>query len=244
MDTLQGKRILVIDDEPFMCDLVERILAGSGAQVHSATSGDSGLAAYHTLQPDLVILDIMMPAPNGLEVCARMMEHGPVPIIFLSALGSDQDVVNGLELGAIDYVAKPFSPKVLLARIRAALRPAGPPTDPPTEAGTVYDDGYLAIDLNKRSVHVEGQRVQLTPNEWALLRSLYNRAGRIAPYRDILLEVWGPGYRESLDYVHVLISRLRQKLERDPRRPRYLITERGLGYRFVPQSTPQGPPGP
>jgi DNA-binding response OmpR family regulator len=173
----------------------------------------------------------MMPGLDGLEVCTRILSRANVPIIFLTALTQEIEVVEGLEHGAVDYVTKPFSPKVLVARVRAALRQAellsGPETPP------AYRDGYLAVDLRAREVRVRGERVKLTLTEYRLLTYLFQNAGQVLTFDEILENVWGPAYQESANYVHIYVHHLRQKLERDPTQPAYLLSEHGVGYRFA-----------
>ena len=231
MDIIEGKTILVIDDDPSICDLVERTLVRAGARVYSALDGEDGLRQFDACRPDLVILDIMMPAPNGFEVCSRIVRRSQVPVIFLTALGQDQDVVRGLELGAVDYIVKPFSPKVLTARAGAALRRVVSAAE--GEARVVPDNGFLTIDVEQRAVWARGKRIHLTPTEYRLLAYLLNNPDRLVPADEILQHIWGPEYGESANYVHVYISRLRSKLEPDPQQPQYLRSEHGAGYCLV-----------
>jgi two-component system KDP operon response regulator KdpE len=227
---IQGKTILIIDDDPEICELVEMALSRLGAHVYSALDGEEGLLQVQTLRPDLVLLDVMMPTLDGFEVCSRILRHTYVPIIFLTAMGMEHKIVQGLDSGAVDYVTKPFAKNVLEARIRAALRQAEMVTEP--GAQRTYRDGYLTIDVEKGEILVEGERVLVTPTEYRLLVHLLRNAGRVVPFDEILRSVWGEGYEDSANYVHVYVSRLRRKLERDPKQPAYLRTEHGVGYRL------------
>jgi DNA-binding response OmpR family regulator len=225
VDSLTGKTVLVIDDDPYICELVELALAGAGARVYSALNGEEGLRRFDACRPDLVILDIMMPAPNGFEVCARIADRSRVPIIFLTALGQDQDVVRGLEMGAVDYIVKPFSPKVLAARAGAALRQAA-------EGRPIPGNGHLTLDAGQRVVWLGGKPVHLTPTEYQLLAYLLDNPDRLVPAEEIVRHIWGPEYGKSANYVHVYVSRLRRKLEPDPKQPQYLHSVHGVGYRL------------
>ena len=231
---MHGKRILIVDDDPYMRQLLESIFVESGAEIISARDGVEGLRLLYQHQPDLVVLDIIMPGKSGWEVCAQIREMSAVPIIMLTSLKSEDDIVRALETGAVDYITKPFNNKVLLARARAALRQAGLQA-PEIRRETGYRDEYLMVDLEKRRVLVDGGPVHLTKTEYELLSTLIRNAGRVLTFSQILVEVWGPGYEDSPDYVHGYISRLRHKLEPDPKDPLYLLSEHGVGYRFQPQ---------
>lgn len=229
-DPLQNAKILVIDDDPEILELLELFLSRAGAQTFTARNAQDGLRQFYECRPDLVILDLMMPGMDGWEVCERLRQLADVPIMMLTALSSSQDMVRGLDCGADDYVAKPFEKQVLLARVRALLRRVGRPA---TEAPPgMYDNGHLAIDLEGRRVSVRRQPVRLTPTEFKVLSYLAGNASRVLTHEQILKRVWGPECQDSAQYVHVYIHRLRQKLEEDPAEPRYLITEPGVGYRF------------
>jgi len=230
VDSLRNKRILIIDDDREMLQLLEVSFSRTEAQIFKAANGAEGLRQFRTQQPDLVILDIMMPEMDGWEVCRRIRQLSDVPIIFLTALGGEEDVVRGLDYGAVDYVAKPFSPKVLLARAQAALRRTVKASGKPEPPG--YSDDYLTIDLEMRQVLVRGEPVRLTATEYKLLNYLFLNAGQVLTFQQILERVWGMEYQDSINYVHVYMSLLRNKLEEDPRNPRYLLREHGVGYRF------------
>ncbi len=232
MNHIHDKRILVVDDDPGVCELLAYLFGSRGAQVSCVGDGAAGLAQFHDFRPDLVILDVMMPGMDGFDLCHRILDGARVPVIFLSARGQDPDIIAGLEIGAVDYVAKPFSTKVLLARVEAALRQAE--STPGTESEPGYRDAYLTVDVVAHLVLARGDRVALTPLEWQLLLFFIDNPNRILPYEEILRAVWGPEYQDCLHYVHVHVSRLRSKLEMDPRMPRYIHTERSVGYRFSP----------
>jgi DNA-binding response OmpR family regulator len=228
---VQGKIILVIDDDVNVREIIQRAFSRVGADVHTAADGKIGLQRFYNLRPNLVILDIMMPETDGWETCQQIRLLSNVPIIMLTALDQDLDVIRGLDLGADEFVSKPFSSKVLLARARAALRRAD--LSPKERARALhYDDGFLVIDIEQRKVLVSGELIKLTPKEYRLLAYLLQNAGRVRTSEQILENVWGYAYQDSIDYVHVYISHLRRKLEKDPKDPKYLVTEHGVGYRF------------
>jgi two-component system KDP operon response regulator KdpE len=229
--SLQGVNALVVDDDPNLCHMIKHALAKSGAEVSVALNAEEALARFRAAAPDVVLLDIMLPEMDGIELCQRLLELADVPIIMLTALSSEDDTLRGLACGAIDYVTKPCSLKILVARVAAAVRRNRQPAAPPSSAN--YDDGYLQVDFEHRLVRVEGQPVKLTPIEYGLLLYLLENAGRVVSLRDILLEVWGTEYSDSPNYVHVYMSRLRGKIEPDPEQKTYFHNERGVGYRFV-----------
>lgn len=226
---MRNKTILIIDDDPQICRIVEAALSPHGTLTHSANSPAEGLRLFYSQQPDLVILDILMPEMNGWEVCRQIRQLSDVPIIFLTALQSEDDIVRGLDLGAVDYVTKPFSLKVLLARVNAVLRQVD------TLSGTPlrwYQDGYLAVDLDHRRVTVDGELVKLSATEYRLLALLLENAGNVLTFEEILTEIWGEEHRNNTDYVRVYVWHLRKKIERNPKNPAYVLTEYGVGYRF------------
>jgi two-component system KDP operon response regulator KdpE len=227
---LQGKRILIIDDDPGMIKLIGRCFSETGTHIYSALDGREGLQQFYLHRPHLVILDIMMPDPDGWQICSRIRQVSDVPIIILSALDGEQNIIRGLDGGAVDYMTKPFSPNVLVARAQAVLRQSELNADP--EKQVVYGDEYLAIDLVQRQVLVHGVPVALTRIEYRLLAYLVEHAGTVLTHRQILDQVWGPEYDNSRQYLHVYISRLRHKLEKDPLHPQYLVTKHGVGYSF------------
>jgi two-component system, OmpR family, KDP operon response regulator KdpE len=225
-----GARILVIDDEPALRRAIEHNLGGHGFDVRGADSGEGGLEAETRFHPDLVLLDMVLPDISGTDVIVRLRERTSTPIIVLSVRGSEAEKVRALELGADDYLTKPFGVDELLARIRVALRHAarsGVRQEP------IFRSGELAVDLEQRVVRVGGNQVHLTPTEYALLGALVADAGRVLTDRALLQRVWGPEYGSEDHYLHVYMARLRKKLERDPANPRHLRTEPGVGYRLL-----------
>ena len=232
---MQGKRILVIDDDPHVLRMVKLILSKQGAQIHTAASGIEALTQFYACRPDLVVLDVMMPDIDGWDVCDRLRQVSDVPILMLSALGGDSDVVHGLKCGADDYVSKPFTDDVLIARVEALLRRAA--LSPPSEKHQAYRDDYLTIELDKRRVLVRGKPVKLTAKEYQLLTCLLRNAGRVLSAEQILEKIWGWEYRNHAEYLYVYVSNLRKKLEADPKRPKYLLNETGVGYWFEMQAT-------
>jgi two-component system KDP operon response regulator KdpE len=232
---MNGRKVLIIEDDPRMLGLVERIFERAGAEVYTAAGGREGVRQFLLRRPDLVILDVMMPGMDGWEVAGRIRHLSDIPILFLTALDQQGDIARGYECGAADYVTKPFSVSVLLARAEAIVR-RRPPGDTSAPRWRIYDDGYLTIDPDRRVVLVQGKRIDLTHTEYEVLAYLYDHAGRALTLKQILQHVWGWEYGERVGYVQVYVSRLRKKLERDPRKPVYLLTERGVGYRFEKQA--------
>ena len=220
-------RILVVDDEPQILRALETSLRGAAYEVATAATAEQALSTAAMRPPDAVILDLVLPDRSGIEVCRELRSWSSAPILVLSVVGDEAEKVAALDAGADDYVQKPFGIDELLARLRALLRRAAPSAEP------VLEVGELSIDLEKRLVTVGGRRVQLTPNEFDLLRVLAQNEGKLMTHPAILREVWGPAYSTESHYLHVYISQLRRKLEDDPARPRYLLTEAGAGYRLV-----------
>ena len=223
---MSGAQILVVDDEPQILRALETTLRGAGYDVETAATGEDALIQAAIRPPEGVILDLVLPGKSGVEVCRELREWTDAPVLVLSVVGEESDKVAALDAGADDYVTKPFGMDELLARLRAALRRAGP-------GEPVLRIGELEIDLEKRAVRRAGELVQLTPHELALLRLLAVNEGKLLTHRAILREVWGAAYQLESHYLHVYVSQLRQKIERDPARPRYLLTETGAGYRLV-----------
>jgi two-component system KDP operon response regulator KdpE len=219
--------VLVVDDEPQILRALQTNLRGAGYEVATAATAGQALSTAAMRPPDAVILDLVLPDGSGVEVCRELRSWSSAPILVLSVVGDENEKVAALDAGADDYVQKPFGIDELLARLRALLRRAIPSGEP------VLEVGELAIDLEKRLVTVGGRRVQLTPNEFDLLRVLAQNEGKLMTHPAILREVWGPAYSTESHYLHVYISQLRRKLEDDPARPRYLLTEAGAGYRLV-----------
>ncbi len=224
-------KLLLIDDSEDIQKLVGMFLERDGYKVISASNGKEGLRALAKIRPDLVLLDIMMPEVDGWVTCQRIREISSVPIIMLTAKTQERDIVRGLELGADDYVTKPFDPAELRARIRALLRRAKEATTDDS-APLVLDDGWLHIDMGKRIVKTDGTQVDLTPTEFRLLAALIQKLDCVIPHRQLLSQVWGPEYTEEVHYLKLYVRYLRQKLEQDPSNPQYLLTEWGVGYRF------------
>jgi two-component system KDP operon response regulator KdpE len=222
--------ILVVDDEPRMVQFITMNLELEGFRVVSAFDGYQALEKVTRELPDLVVLDIMMPDMDGFETLRKIRKVSAVPVIFLSAKGEEFDRVKGLDLGADDYIVKPFSPRELVSRIRAVLRRLEPVAPAPGPQVKVDDDLY--INFEQRKVIVRGQEVKLRPTEYRLLSQLVTNAGRLLTHETLLSRVWGPEYRDEDHYVRLYITYLRQKIEKDPKNPKYILSERGLGYRF------------
>jgi two-component system, OmpR family, KDP operon response regulator KdpE len=229
--TTKAKRILLAEDELALRDFVSRNLRARGFEVYEASNGLEALALWEREDPHLLILDIMMPRMDGLEVCRRVREHSAVPIIVLTALDAESDKVTALDLGADDYLTKPFGVEELLARVRAVLRRTRWEGLPPTSG--IKQFGDLEIDLAGHVVRLRGVEVRLSPTEFSVLKQLVINAGKVLTHRMLLQSIWGPEYGGEAEYLRVYINRLRQKLESDPASPRYLLTEPGVGYRFV-----------
>jgi two-component system KDP operon response regulator KdpE len=221
------QRVLVVDDEAQILRALQTNLRGAGYDVTTAATAEEALSAAAIQLPEAVILDLVLPDRSGTDVARELRKWSSVPILVLSAVGDEREKVAALDAGADDYVTKPFGMDELLARLRAALRRAGPSTEP------VLRIGDLVVDLERHSVSVDGRHVALTPIEFSLLRYFAQNEGKLLTHRMILREVWGPAYGEESHYLHVYISQLRRKIEPDPARPRYLLTEPGAGYRLV-----------
>lgn len=224
-------RVLVVDDEPSILAALVPLLRARGYEVFSATSGQTALDAVDRHQPQLVILDLGLPDMEGAEVCRRIREGRTVPIVVLSARGAEGDKVSALDAGADDYVTKPFGPEELLARLRAALRRA----EPGAMAAGRIERGDICIDVDQRRVTRQGEEVRLTPKEFELLLYLAHHPGRVLTHRTVLRAIWGPNAVNQPEHLRVLVAALRRKIEVDPSRPRYVLTEPWVGYRFVPE---------
>jgi two-component system KDP operon response regulator KdpE len=238
--TMKAKRILLAEDEVALRDFVSRNLRIRGFEVFEASNGLEAMALYEREHPHLLILDLMMPRMDGLEVCRRVREQSTVPIIVLTALYAESDKVAALDLGADDYLTKPFGVEELLARVRAVLRRSQWETAP-LPVGESKRFGDLEIDLPGHVVRLRGEEVRLSPTEFAVLEQLVTHAGKVLTHRMLLQRIWGPEYGGEAEYLRVYINRLRQKLETDPAHPRYLLTEPGVGYRFVVSEGEGGP---
>jgi len=234
----QPVRVLVVDDEPQIRRLLRVSLAAQGYHLIEAGSGEQALARTAAEHPDLVILDLGLPDMDGQEVVRRLREWTQVPIIVLSVRDRENDKVRAFDEGADDYVTKPFGMSELMARIRAALRHRiqAETKDP------VFRAGDLVVDLGRRVVTVAGREVKLTPKQYDLLRTLVAHAGKVLTHQQLLRQVWGPGYSEEAQYLRVYIGQLRQKIEPDPARPRYVLTEPGVGYRLRDPDETSGVP--
>jgi two-component system KDP operon response regulator KdpE len=226
---MDQRKILIVDDEPGLRDLVRINLEHEGFAVVQAENGSQGLEAVRSEHPDLVILDVMMPEMDGWEACQKLREFSQVPVLMLTARVQSQDIVTGLNSGADDYLLKPFNMDELMARVRALLRRV-PSPNRPVAAGK----GEIGIDKQKREVLVRGDQVDLTPTEYDLLLMLAENAGKVLEHEVLLRGVWGQEYTKDNDYLKVYIWHLRRKLEQDPRDPKLLLTEWGIGYRMVP----------
>ncbi len=224
---MTGPRILVVDDEPQILRALQTNLRGAGYDVETADTAASAATAASLRQPDAVILDLVLPDGSGTDVCRELRTWSSMPIVVLSAVGDEQEKVAALDAGADDYVTKPFGMEELLARLRAALRRS------PAVGEPVLEVGELVLDLEKHAVFRNGEPLSLTPNEYDLLALLIRNEGKLLTHRAILRDVWGPGYGGESHYLHVYVSQLRRKIEPDPTRPRYLLTEPGAGYRLV-----------
>jgi two-component system KDP operon response regulator KdpE len=226
-----GVRVLVIDDEPEIRRAVRTGLAGAHFTVEGATTGAQGMDLVARWHPDVIILDLSLPDMDGVEVCRQLRGWSQAPIIVLSVRSSDQDKIAALELGADDYLTKPFSMGELLARLRVALRHAA-------QAGggnrndAQFQSGGLILDFERRRVTVDGAEAHLTPTEYEVLKYLAINAGKVVTHRTLLRAVWGPQYEDEAHYLRVFVGQLRRKIEPDPSRPRYLLTEPGIGYRL------------
>ncbi len=224
---MSGPRVLVVDDEPQILRALHTSLRAAGYDVQTVETAAAALAAAAMQPPDAIVLDLVLPDGRGTEVARDLRRWTSAPIIVLSAVEDEREKVAALDAGADDYVTKPFGIDELLARLRAALRRAGPP------GGPVVELGELVVDLEKHAVTVEGKPVSLTPTEFDLLSLFVRNPGKLLTHPTILREVWGPAYGDESHYLHVYVSQLRRKIEPDPARPRYLLTEAGAGYRLV-----------
>lgn len=233
MNKLDTARVLLIDDDEMLLNMASHALEEEGYEVLTAQSSQDGLRKVFQERPHLVILDIVLPEEvDGFEICRRIREMTDVPIIMLTSRDDEEDVVRGLELGADDYVIKPFKPRELRARVKAALRRTNFPLA--EDQSLVYEDDWLSIDIARRKIEVDGEPIRLSATEFDLLALLLKHADHVLESTTILRQVWGPEYSSEIAYVRVYISHLRQKIERDPANPEYILTERQIGYRFVP----------
>lgn len=229
--SFKNRRILVVDDEERMVRFIRLNLEHDGFRVTEAFKGSQAIDRMRSALPDLILLDVMMPDMDGFEVLKIVREVSNIPVIMLTAKGEEDDRVRGLELGADDYITKPFSPRELVSRVRAVLRRTE------TTSGGSHDiievDDRLKLDFDRHEIWVEGSLVNLRPTEYRLLYHLVQNAGWVISHDQLLANVWGYEYRDEPHYVRLYINYLRKKLEKDPANPQYILTERGVGYRFV-----------
>ena len=223
----EGARVLVVDDEPQIVRGLRVVLRNAGFQVDSAATKEEALDALASRPPDAVLLDLVLPDGSGVDICREVRGWSSVPIVVVSAVGDEREKVRALDAGADDYVTKPFGSAELTARLRAVLRRAADAASEP--AITI---GELVIDLPNRQVTRAGESIHLTPIEFDLLRVLAQNRGRLVTHRLLLQEVWGPNYEDETHYLRVHVAHIRAKLEKDPSRPRYIVTEPGVGFRM------------
>jgi two-component system KDP operon response regulator KdpE len=224
------QNVLVVDDDQRILRLVRVNLERAGFMVSSASSGPAALEQLVVEPPDAIVLDVTMPGMDGFAVTQRVRETSNVPIIILTAMGDQSQKVHGLEIGADDYMTKPFDPDELVARVKALLRRSQPAS--PDDTGHILQAGDLTIDFIRHRVDRGGDQIKLTPTEYKLLQQIAQQPGKVIPHADLLTKVWGPEYRDETGYLWVYIRALRQKLEKDPSDPQYIISEPGFGYRF------------
>ena len=229
--TSSAPEILIVEDDPQIRRFLRATFTAEQYRFQEAVTAAEGIAQAAARQPDLIVLDLGLPDRDGLEVIRKVREWTQTPIIVLSARGQERDKVTALDSGADDFVSKPFAVGELLARVRAALRRSATISD--TANGATFRAGDISVDLERRVVTLHGTEVHLTPIEYKLLQTLIRHAGKVITQRQLLVEVWGPQHSEQAQYLRVYMAQLRRKLESDPTRPRYLLTEPGVGYRLV-----------
>jgi two-component system KDP operon response regulator KdpE len=229
-----GKKVLLIDDDADFLKLTSLIFKDAGAQPMTARDGLEGMGKLFTQKPDLIILDVMMPGIDGFQICKRIRQYSNTPLIMLTALEHDEHMLKGLEAGADDFLSKPINRDVLLARSKAVLRRSE--QNSLDHEVVNYTDGHLEVDIEKHRVLIDGKQVKLTPVEFRLLSYLVSNAGRVLSFEQILDNVWGSEYQGNDDYVHVYVSHLRSKIERDPKNPHYILSIHGVGYIFEKQN--------
>ncbi len=229
--TSSAPEILIVEDDPQIRRFLRATFTAEQYRFREAVTAAEGIAQAAARQPDLIVLDLGLPDRDGLEVIRKVREWTQTPIIVLSARGQERDKVTALDSGADDFVSKPFAVGELLARVRAALRRSATISD--TANGATFRAGDISVDLERRVVTLHATEVHLTPIEYKLLQTLIRHAGKVITQRQLLVEVWGPQHTEQAQYLRVYMAQLRRKLELDPTRPRYLLTEPGVGYRLV-----------
>ena len=228
---MMAKKILIVDDDLALMRLIDQVLSEKGYEVLKANNGHEALRLLFAENPDLVLLDVVMPDLDGWQTCSRIREVSDVPIIMLTGKrNAEDDIVSGLDYGADEYLIKPVGNKELVARVRAALRRADLPSNLEKKKQILFGDNYLTVDVTGRKVVVNDERVRLTPREFRLLALLVENAGDILTHRQVLEKVWGWEYINDVDYVRIYIAHLRQKLEPEPAHPKYILTEPGVGY--------------
>jgi two-component system, OmpR family, KDP operon response regulator KdpE len=228
-----SQTVLVVDDEQKLVDLVRAIMEKEGYNVVEAHNGYQAVEKVRDVLPDVVLLDVMMPEMDGFEALKEIRQASNVPVIMLTVQATENDKVRGLELGADDYVAKPFDHRELISRVKAVLRRAALPSSVSKSEGLVRIDDNLQIDFDKREVISNGKRQKLRPTEYKLLYHMVSNAGKLLSHEQLLTKVWGREYRDDEQLLRLYITYLRQKIEPNPSQPRYILNERGLGYRFV-----------
>lgn len=234
MSRPMGARVLVVDDEESILRAVRTILLRHGFQVETAETGQQALERYSYYHPDLILLDLGLPDMDGLEVIRQVRTASNTPVVILSVRGGERDKVAALDLGADDYLTKPFGVDELLARIRVALRHAARPT---SGSIAVFRTGDLEVHFERRRVSVGGNETHLSPTEYELLKTFITHPNKVLTDRMLLQQVWGPDYGSESHYLHVYVARLRKKIEADPQKPRYLVTEPGVGYRLLAEES-------
>lgn len=233
---LQGARILVVDDEPQIRRSLQVNLETKNYAVQTAASGEEAIETLSRWRPDLVIIDLLLPSMDGIELTRQIRATSPVPIIVLSAIGDEHKKVEALESGADDYITKPFGMEELLARVRSALRR----TIILSGVEPVFKSGDLSINFERREVRIENEPVRLTPTEYDLLKYMVQYSGKVLTHRTLLTAIWGEAYADQAQYLRVFIGQLRKKLERNTARPKYILTDPGVGYRFAPVVEEEG----
>jgi two-component system, OmpR family, KDP operon response regulator KdpE len=229
-----GARILVVDDEPPIRRWLKANLETRGYAVDTAETGEEGIVAFENRRPDLLILDLLMPGMGGIDVVRKLRAVSTIPIIVLSAIGEEAQKVQALEIGADDYMTKPFGMEELFARIRSLLRRAAGATS----SAPVFLAGGLSVNFDRREVSLDDQPVKLTPTEYDLLKYMIEHAGKVLTHRMLLQEVWGQAYVDQAQYLRVFVGQLRRKIEKHPGRPRFILTDPGVGYRFCADTEP------
>lgn len=224
-----GARILVVDDEPQICHSLQVNLGKRNYNVTTAASGEEALEAIARQNPDVAIVDLVLPSMDGIELTRRIRENSPIPIIVLSAIGDERKKVEALECGADDYVTKPFGMEELVARIKSALRR----TIMLSGSEPVFKSGALSVNFERREVRVDNKPVKLTPTEFDLLKYMIQYVGKVLTHRTLLSAIWGEAYTDQAQYLRVFIGQLRKKIEANTARPRYILTDPGVGYRFA-----------